>query len=119
MFKNTKIAQNLSESLIRPTLQFETKYFEVRKIWGFPYFQATDMGILILKVFITGLICRQAPQNGILALTESFRAFLVGKNRFLETFRGVRFFGVPRLLSSSIDSYFRLESIIDCPIPSG
>lgn len=34
------MAQNLSEGLIRPTLQTEKKYFGVRKTQEIPYFQA-------------------------------------------------------------------------------
>ena len=33
---------NLPESLIRPTLQSETKIIEVQKTSGIPYFQASE-----------------------------------------------------------------------------
>ena len=48
MFLNTKIAQNLSGSLIRPTLQSEKKIFKGQKTSGIPYFQLSEEKILPL-----------------------------------------------------------------------
>ena len=51
------MTQNLPESLIRPTLQSETKILEVQKKSGIPYFQAYEDAVKTLRL-VKGKSCK-------------------------------------------------------------